>query len=132
MTKIKSFNRANLEDVRKALQVKLDEIQKELGVAISVGNMRFNDETFTAKMTAAVAGDTKRGVDVVAKTLWNKHCMFHDMKKSDFGKKTIINGEEFKITGIKPRSRNSITCTRTRDNKGYKISSSMVKAGMTK
>jgi BMFP domain-containing protein YqiC len=131
-TKIKSFTRTNLSKVELALKSKLAEIEKEFGVAIKLGNMRFNENNFTSKLTAVVGVEGAKGAAAVAKAEWNKHCIFKNMMKSDFNKKTIINGEEFKITGIKPRSRNSILCTRVSDGKIYKVLPSMVKDGIVK
>ncbi len=60
---IKSFDRSTMQEVRIILTEALNKIQKEHGVTLSVGTMRFTPNDFSCKLQGSVIG----GADIVPK-----------------------------------------------------------------
>jgi hypothetical protein len=51
-TQITKFDRENLKEARRVIDVKLKEAAAELGINISIGNIRFESNQFTTRLTA--------------------------------------------------------------------------------
>ncbi len=56
--KIKSFNKANLADVRLALDAALAKLAETHGIVFDIGNIKFTENTFTATLNAACTATT--------------------------------------------------------------------------
>lgn len=61
---IKSFDRNNLKDIRIALDNALDLVAKQYGVKFHVAAMRFDQNHFTAKMTANIVDPTAPAITI--------------------------------------------------------------------
>jgi hypothetical protein len=117
MTKIASFNRTNIKEVRKEVEAALSEIGDKLGIALSIGTITFRDGTFTTRLSGIAAGGedaaTRENVNneddnsatAVANSVWNRHAPILGFQKDDFGKTVNIYGTNYKIVGIKPSAR---------------------------
>lgn len=98
MQKVTKINHSNIQEIRLEIQKKLDEL-KILGLNISLGNIRFDDDSFRTQMNVRVEG---------AEPLYVK-----EFKKStDFfnhpnaiGKVVDFDGGKFEFLGFKPRAR---------------------------
>lgn len=58
MAKIKSFNKANLGDVRLALEEALASLAESHGVVFDIGNISFTENTFRTTLNAACTATT--------------------------------------------------------------------------
>lgn len=58
MSKVTSFNRSNLSNVRKELDKALAAFTKTTGVAVNVGSIRFTDNEFTTRLTCRTTTNT--------------------------------------------------------------------------
>jgi hypothetical protein len=95
-------------------------LSKELGLSFSTGSIRFDSNGFTTKLTAtASASDgssrTKEAVD------FETHAMSFGLKPSDLGHKFTHGGDEFTITGLKPRSSKYPILAKNRMGKTFKF-----------
>ena len=109
MSKISTFNRNNLAQLRPALQQRLSEVGEEFGIAISLGSMSFSGTETTARLKMIAVGDNaKEGEsieDSKARIEFEENAWRFDLKPEHFGQVVTIRGETFEIVGIKPRSR---------------------------
>ena len=92
--------RKYLEDAFKNIE---DDIAKELGVTLKVGNISYSDAYATVKVEASDIGED--GV-AVTKEAHDFKLMAHlyGLEPSDLGKSFKVRGREFTIKGLKPRS----------------------------
>ena len=110
MTKIKEFNKASLTQVRKEIDIKLKELSV-LGLEVSIGNISFDSDSFTSKLTCRLVG----AEDEYAKD-FKRNAMFFDMKPEQLHQSFNSNGKTFKLRGFKPRARKDIVIVE--DEKG--------------
>jgi len=126
--KITSITRPVLKEIRKDLTADLEKFFAERGLSVDLGSMSFDADHFTAKMTvnAGSKSDAKRKEFV-------KKAYLYGLTADDFGKTFMSNGEEFRISGIKPRAKKyPITADRVRDGASYKFAASSVKSKLGK
>ncbi len=62
---IKSFDRQNLKVVRKAMDEAFAKIRTDLGVDLRVGNIRFNENTFSTRIQASTLSSVQSGVQTI-------------------------------------------------------------------
>lgn len=98
--KIAKFDRKNLKDIRLQINSELEKMSKKLGIQFSIGNISFQEKSFTTKMSAVLAGDSAEA----AKIEFEKNCWRAGVNKDMFGKVISYAGKSYKICGIKPRS----------------------------
>jgi hypothetical protein len=57
-TKIKSFSKSNLSEVRRAIDEALVKVEKEYGISLKIGNISFTNEQFTTKLVSKITDPT--------------------------------------------------------------------------
>ena len=108
--KITEFNKQNFNDVRNIIQEKLDEIQKEHGIVITLGNMSFSKNSFRSKIdgllinsNVTVIEETSQNVESnsatqddskikIAKAVWDAKCKMLYLKPEDFRPTFFLTG----------------------------------------
>jgi hypothetical protein len=127
-----SFTRADVRDLREELEAHLATFAKEKGMAIKVGSARFLDNNITYKME--VSGQNDQG-EIVSKEVedFGRYCIRYGLKPDDLNKTFVSRGEEFQITGLKPRNHKyPILATRLKDGKQYKFPAEDVRVNVHK
>lgn len=118
---IEKIGRPECKIIREAVDLALKEALAELGLKATTGNMTFDGEKVTTKLTISVA-------DYDAdETEFKKGCWKFDLKPTDFGRKFESNGEVYTICGLKPRSHKYPIIGRRADGKKYKFPARVVR-----
>ena len=130
MTKLTSFDKNNLGNVRAALDTALAQVEKEFGIKIKVGNIKFTAESFKASLEAMVGADDPvlAGVDPKYVQEIVKYINTKDLFKAE----TTIGGVKSTVVGMKPRtSGQTVVIRRSNDNSLRLVDIGLVKAGLT-
>ena len=100
MAKIKKFDRKNLKQIRMQINTELEKMSKKLGIQFSIGNISFQEQSFTTKMTAVLAGNSEDAERIA----FEKDCWRAGVDKDMFGKVINYGNKSYRICGIRPRS----------------------------
>ncbi|MFA5397990.1 MAG: hypothetical protein WC346_18405 [Methanogenium sp.] len=117
MANIKKFDNQNLTQLRQEIDIALRKIGNDHGVALSIGRIRYDSETFSTKLIAAIVSQpnpntpntTKTRTDVqgvmFAKAV-KELGQYYGVKSEDIGKRVTIDGQNsWTFIGINPRGR---------------------------
>ena len=105
--KIKQINRTTLQQVRPVINEVFGKLSKKTNLTCSVGNISFDADSFTVSVTVAIADKKNKGKsakEIKAAAEFVRACAIFGLKESDLGKKKMINGVEYELTGLAPRS----------------------------
>ena len=97
---VTKFDRTNLKQIRTDLEAALDNLSKKHQISLTVGNISFNDMSFSTKIKAAITD----GDNSIDKIEWATHAWRFGLEEDDFGKTFTHNGKLYITVGIKPRS----------------------------
>jgi len=120
MKKITEFDRATMNQTRKELELMLAEFADKTGVNISLGNARFNPESFTMKIEGSVVGGMSRMESDLE--------LFSDFNVGDC---VEINGSFVRLVGYKRSNRKYPYIaeeTGVRPGKRFKLSEAQVRS----
>ena len=120
--KITKWDNDSLNEIRDVLEAKLAEVEKEYGISIDLGGMRYSADKFTTRMTVNVGS-----ADDAAKREWDQNCWRFGLKAEDFGRTFIDRGTRFTVTGCAPRSRKYPVLATNDNGTTYKFKASAVK-----
>jgi len=126
MSTIATFNRNNIDAIRKSINEKLAQVSKELGIALSIGGMNYSSDTITTRLTINAVGDNIKDGESIEeankRAEFEKYAQLFGLQKSDFGKEVKLNNKLFRICGIAPKSRKyPILALNREDGKVYKL-----------
>lgn len=110
-----------LDEFRNDFEVQMKGLQAKYGVKVSLGNMSYSNTQFTSKVTVT---DTAGGNadDAEGKASLKKDGWRFDLTEKDYNKKFSYNGKNWKLKGIKPRSRKyPIVAENVADGRSYKL-----------
>ncbi len=113
--KYNSFNKSNIKTARLDFQNALNRIGEQFGVKILLGNINYLDHEIKSKVTITIDSPAAaaKAVERVPSFV-------------EIGKKIIIGGVEYVVSGYKPRSNKYPVCVkRVRDGKGFKVTHKM-------
>jgi hypothetical protein len=109
MTKINRFDSNNLDVIRDAIDSKLAEIGNEFGIVLSIGGMSYSATEVTTRLTVrTVNTDIKAGESIKEASERSEFSLYakrFGLKAEDFGKVVTVDSKQFRIVGIKPKSR---------------------------
>jgi hypothetical protein len=133
MTKIAHFNSNNINSIRAAIDAKLQEVSQEYGIALTIGGMRYNASEITTRLTVkAIGSDTKDGESIQEasdRVEFARYAQSFGLKPEFFGQIATVNGKDFRIVGIKPRSRKfPILGQEVGGDKVFKLTASSIKS----
>ncbi len=126
------FDRQTVKNTRNELQAILETLSKEMGCQIKVAGAMFARDgsncTFKVEFAAISADGTAETKEVTA---FRELAAIYGLRPDDFGKTCVSGGQEFTISGLKPKAkRYPILATRP-DGKVYKFSEDMVRIALT-
>ena len=102
--KIKEFNRQNLGDVRDYLNSIFEEIKNDTGIEFSIGNISFDSEIFSTKLSARI--DDGKNEEERRKSEFCKYAPMFGLCANDYGKSIDLGGgKQAYLIGIKPNNR---------------------------
>lgn len=100
-----SFDKKNLNVLRKQLKEAFSIIEKKLGIKMEMGVMRFSSDQCRTKLNIYAIGN-ENPEDVVAKaSLQNFNGLKYGLNESHLNKPFSYLGKAYKFSGIKSRSR---------------------------
>jgi len=123
---MKQFTRANLQSLRVEIDNALSKVSKRHNISLSLGRISFNNDSFRAKLEAAVQlNDQSGNMSVSAinelKELKEYGSMF-GVSEKDYGRVFEFQGRKFKFTGIKlSRNKYPVSGEDVRTGKGFKF-----------
>jgi len=99
-----SFNKSNLADVRSAINTSLNDVADHFGITLDIGNISFEGNRFTSKITANIVSE-----DGVVQTRERKDFTRYaqtlcDLDPDWLDKSYTNNGKSYKITGLKTKA----------------------------
>jgi len=97
---IKQFDKPTLGHIRKKLQVHLDQLQKELGIELKLGNITYRASLFTGKLTGTIEGHDQEAED------YKQYAQFYELKPEWLGQRIRwTDGKMFTIKGLNTKAR---------------------------
>lgn len=113
--------------LRDELKTVLPAVEKNVGVKIEVGNIRYSQTEGTIRITFSAVAD---GIDVenkdaIAEHEFMRYAPIYGGDPSWYGKTIFINGEEFFITGIN-RNAKKYNFIVSNARKRYKVSANYI------
>jgi hypothetical protein len=127
------FNKDNLGTIRTDIATALAEVSKKHGIFLAIGNISFDSDSFTTKLSASSAVTRIGEAPISAKELkfqkdFKAYSFSYGFLPSDLGKEfTGIDGKIYTLVGARPRASNPLL-VRTVDNKLLSTSVQFVKS----
>lgn len=126
MTKLTSFDKNNLANVRAAIDAALANVEAEFGITIKLGGIKFTAESLKASLEAMIADPILEGVD----PKYVQEILKYRDTKDLFKQETTVGGVKCIIVGMKPRTTGRQTIIRrTSDNSLRIVETSVARAG---
>ena len=123
METITKFDKSALKLLRPEINKSLAELGERFGITLKIGNIRYEDDTFTSKIEASVVGADLKAND------WSKHFWRFGMEEDWLGRTFERRGYEYKIVGLKSRARkNQILIER--EGRTYRIDAALIRLKM--
>lgn len=108
MAKVKSFDKTNLKAIRADINTALAAVAKAHGITLDIGNIRFDANSFSAKLSAAVATagatSTPEGVNATWVANFKKYAVMFGLKPTDLNKQIKYAGKVVTIVGMRPKA----------------------------
>ena len=121
---LKEFDRPSIKTLRKDIDNALKSVADKHGLSLQLGNIRFNEHSFTGKLEARV---TENPGEPTMATDFKALSMSYGIPASYLHSIVTLNGKRYKIVGLKPRNRKyPIICEKTDNGKRYKFSSDAI------
>lgn len=108
------ITKKELKDFREKADKMLEQLGKETGFKLSLGSIRYSENSFSGKLEAVKvnAGETEKDLE---KKLFGQHCMNFGLKESDYGREFSYFGDTYIIYGVKPSGRKNTILVRRKD-----------------
>lgn len=127
MSKITAFDKSNLVNIRAAIDAAMENVEKEFGITIKLGNIKFTSESIKASIEAMIADPVLDGVD----PKYVQEILKYRESKDLYKEKTIVGGVECVIVGIKPRTTGTTAVIRrSNDNSLRLVETRIARAGL--
>ena len=117
---VKAIDKHSLKNViRPALEKKLEELSKELGINFTTGRATFEGtgQTGTFKLDLAIISETGEVITKERKAYEQYHNLF-GLPADGFGKEVVIHGQRLKIAGLRMRAPKNNVLLDTCDGSG--------------
>lgn len=106
----------NFDQFREDVEDALKKVSKKYNLAIKAGNIRYDSTSIRLTIDCIEKVD---GAQDLGEASWYQYYKYYGFNKNDYGKEVVVNGDKYKICGIKEGARCSILATRLRDSKTY-------------
>lgn len=124
MTKYTKIDRKNIDGIRKEMQAVLDKYGLDSNMEISIGNIKFSDTSFDAKVSVKISGE-KSFQEKQADSELNLMANFYNLSLEE------CNGK--RLTSYKSQNHKyPFIFLNTTDGKSYKCSEAQAKANFGK
>lgn len=118
MSKVNTIDRAAMKNViRPAIEKKLEELSKELGIKLSTGNAQYGYTTGHMKIEMATISEDGIPMTPEREAFEQLHHLY-DLPKEALDAVITMGGNEFRIAGIKTKARKNNVVLEPTDNSG--------------
>ena len=125
-----TIDKIKMEQMRNDINIALTEIAKKHGVHMELKNGRYSDNTFNFKLEGGVTNSDGSTVTKESEAFKLNAEMF-GLSPENLFSTTTINGEQYKIMGLKTKNHKYPIITRNiKTGKTYKMPATMVKTGL--
>ena len=104
---IEQFTQTNLPQIRAAMNKAMEAVEKEFGIKIGLGNIKFSPDSFDLKMTV-VTEKASGGIDSSVDPKWvadyNRYYLSYGLQASALGKEFDFQGKKAKLVGSRVRA----------------------------
>ncbi|WP_342632741.1 hypothetical protein [Marinobacter alkaliphilus] len=117
---IKAIDKQTLTKViRPALDAKLEELSKELGIQITAARATYDPDGQAGTFKLELAMISESG-EVISRERqdYDKYCSLYGLPEGGLGREVIIYGERLKIAGLRMRARKNNVLLDTCDGSG--------------
>lgn len=105
MTQCGSLTKANLQIIKNDILKQLEAWAAESGLAIEFKGGTFDSTVATLKLQVSIASDDPNAVPNSPEATNFKHqAPYYGLRTEDLGRTITIQGERFRIVGLKPRA----------------------------
>ena len=125
MTKVKQFNKANLQTLRVDMDKALQSVAKKYGITIKAGNASFSGNECTFKVKLNTKGTDGTVITKEAKD-FDRYKGLHGMDHLSVGDTIYIQGSPYILTGFNTRARKAPINFTNSVGSGYKCSVRML------
>lgn len=125
------MNRKKIVKIAEVLRERLSELQdieKEYGIKISLGNCTYSDSNATFKLEVSDIGDNGEVMTKEAED-FKRRASLYGLSPKDLGRviKDPLSGEEYTIIGLKTRSTKYPILAKGKNGKTYKFPVDVIK-----
>ena len=93
---------ANIKNFRNDLKNSVKELERKYGIAISLGNISYNESEFSGKLTIKnSSGNKKKDL----KKEFELYCFKFGLKKHDYLRTVTLMNKKYIIIGVHPKAR---------------------------
>jgi hypothetical protein len=131
MEKITRFDKANLMQFREEFRKAVADLEKKTGVGISLGNISFESNRFTTKLTVAILDSGESVEQVEMRSNFERYAYLFGMTPQDYGKSVSSGGKLYTLVGIAPRSTKFPLIGKSADGRFYKLPKSVANSLLT-
>lgn len=126
------FDRNNVKQIRQRLQAHVEQLSKDLGCNVTVGNASYARDgsncTFKIEMATIAADGIVETKEVSA---FKSYATSYGLSPSDLGKNFTNKGRSFTICGLKPRASKYPIVALCSDGNRYKFSVLDIKTALS-
>ena len=116
---ITSFNRFNLKEISKEIELALEEVGNKYGLDFSMGGIKFSPTTFHCKLEAAITSEEGSTIEEVK---FKQNAIYFGVKPEDYQKQVFLYGKRYNLIGIKPSAHKyPFICKECNTGKRYKF-----------
>ena len=102
------INKKTLKQFRTEFAETVKDLESKFGLVLSIGNISYNSDQFTTKLTCTAVGDLSEGKSR-EEAQFKANAPKFGFQPEDYNKEVTIHGETFRFVGFKPNARKN-TC----------------------
>lgn len=124
------FDKTNLSTFRQKFDKMLSDFHQETGVALKIGNIRYDENSFRTTLQGFVQSVSGDG-PTPDKIEWDRVCVRYGLKPEHFGETIDLGfGRSYKLVGIKSRNRKYPIIGEKDNGQRYKLTLQDAKTGL--
>lgn len=121
------MDKQTIKSIRKDIDKELETVAEKYGIHLELGNIRYDDNSFKAKLNGVEVNGDPTDKDAKFKAEFAKHAQRFGFAPSDFNKEFKRGDKVFQIKSFKPRAHKyPVLAEEKNTGKMYKFATQMV------
>lgn len=120
------ITRMELKRFRNNFKVAVKDLEKDFGVTIDLGSIKFSNSEFSGKLNVLNVGENKENLDS-EQLKFEAYCSQFGFKKSDYKCKVSLSRSSYTLIGFKPSNRKYPCIVEGPQGGKYKVTVNQVK-----